>query len=265
MAITSYGFDGTVSEAPWAAMWPFMGQVDAVGTAAAWKVTTVAAQDRTISIAAGDAATAGVYTSNTSALTYQLPTVASGSRWATIVRRVNWSDNTVTVLHVGQSTTQTVATLNSTPGTLYDQPLALVRVTAGVQVPDTVVDLRVTLDMARLGWGPWVPITQTGSLTDDATHGHTWSYRTSIPAGRVEIRGAVQAPFTATTITAVGSPLPAEAWPNRPQYFVGSCSYDSATQSWSARLYIDTAGQIYFFFPPTPTWLNFDGWVYDLA
>lgn len=143
MALTSVGYDGSVDELEWALLTSSVGAEYAVRGAGDWRVTTVSGLDRTVSIAAGSGYGHGVLDTTDAAEQVQLSTVASGSRWDTIVARRNWSTNTTTLIAVQGTSSQGVSASRLTgPGVQDDQPIALVQVTAGQQLPTGIVDLR---------------------------------------------------------------------------------------------------------------------------
>lgn len=148
MAITSIGFDGVMNESAWVKLTQHVGRNAVVSSEAAYAVTTVSGVDRTVSVAGSATAQAyqhGVLVGSTAAEQVQLATVASGTRWDTIVVRRNWTPNTSAVTYAQGGTSQAVSgsVKADTPGTgETDQPIALVQVTAGQQVPTAVVDLR---------------------------------------------------------------------------------------------------------------------------
>lgn len=271
MAVTSAGYDGTVFEADWSSLFSRAGHAPTVSDAGSWLVTAVPAQDRKVRVAVGSGAGYGVFDTVTAAIDITLPTVTA-ARWSTIVCRRNWTTNTTSFVALTSTSTQVLGALESDPGTgMNDTALALVRVSPGVQVPDRVVDLRHTITNARQGWDDWTAISLQIGVSNDSAHGHSLAYRTSIPTGQIEIRGAVSADdgaFSAglSADAGIGAPLPDEAWPNRRQYHVGACEFNSSTNpSASARHWIDTAGQIWYVAPTGPAWMSFDGWVYDLG
>lgn len=143
MALTSVGYAGSVTSADWADLTAAFGAQYGVGGAADWKVTTVAGQDRTVSVAVGSGFGHGILDTTDAAETIQLATVGSGSRWDTIVARRTWATPVTTLIAVqGTSTRGISASRQSNPGVVDDQPIALVQVTAGQQLPTSVVDLR---------------------------------------------------------------------------------------------------------------------------
>lgn len=146
--IQSVGYDGSVSEGLMALDWG-----EALGTQYSFrafgdlKVTTTGAFG--ISIAAGACYGRGVIDIVTGATTLTAAGLGSGTRWDTVVMRRVWSlgvdGMTFTVagsfLAINSGTSAEVATRTyTTPGTVDDQVIALLRVTsAGVQ---QVVDAR---------------------------------------------------------------------------------------------------------------------------
>lgn len=145
MALTPKGFDGTVTEADFAKMARHFGTPYSVKDDPDLKVTAVAGQDRTVQIATGEAAAYGVLVTNDAAITLQLPTIASGTRWDLVCLRRDWqpAGGTATVTYVqGTSTKAIPAGRNANPGVIDDQPLALVQLTAGQTQPTAIVDLR---------------------------------------------------------------------------------------------------------------------------
>lgn len=147
MADTSYGYVGSVDQTGHALLSRFAGAEYAVAGAADWKVTPVSGVDRTVSIAPGVGYGHGVWDEFETAQTVQLPTLASGTRWDLVCMRRTWSgtvgaSTTLPAFVSGTSAQSIPAGRNANPGTLDDQPLALVQITAGQQVPTAVIDLR---------------------------------------------------------------------------------------------------------------------------
>ena len=145
MAITSFGYDGSVSEVAWATMVTGVGSSEyGVLGSNDFKTTAVAGADRTVSIAAGSAWGKGVYDTSDANITVQLDTVASGSRWDLVAIRRNWSGaaGTTSVVKINGGASKLIPARNVNPGVLDDQPIALVQVTAGQTQPTAIVDLR---------------------------------------------------------------------------------------------------------------------------
>lgn len=145
MAITSIGYDGSVNEAEWAKMIPAVGSSSyGVKDTADWKVTPHATMDRGVNIAVGSGWGHGVLDTSDTTVSLQGATVGSGSRWDCVVMRRNWSGTgglSEFVLISGSSTKQ-IPSRNTSPGSLDDQPIALVRFDAGQTAPQEIIDLR---------------------------------------------------------------------------------------------------------------------------
>lgn len=154
MAITiNFGFDGDLTEdqiSTWAQylggpLYNFGGNGD-------WKVTD-AAGDRAVQVAAGWGYGKGVLSFNGGPVSVQSSAVSSGSRWDLIAARRDWSTNTTVFTVVeGTATRQIPAPRTSRlngVGNTDDQPLALVRYTAGQTEPQEILDLRVINGLGR--------------------------------------------------------------------------------------------------------------------
>lgn len=146
MAIISVGYDGTINESQWSDMIKKVGSsgYGVVGVDD-WKVTAVTAADRTVSVAIGNGWGHGVYDEITAPIAIQLDTIGAGSRWDLIAMKRDWT---------GVGGVSTIVKRNGTlakvlptdrlvgPGVIDEQPIALVRVTAGQTQPTAIVDLR---------------------------------------------------------------------------------------------------------------------------
>lgn len=153
MTITSYGYDTVdgINEGQWAAIADRLGSAYSVDGATDWKVNAVTGLDRTVSIGLGAGCGRGVrdVLSGTPP-TLQSAIVGSGSRWDTVVLRRDWTTpvpgGTSSFVMLTGTATQAVSASRlsspTTPGNVDDQLVALVQVTAGVQVPTVVIDLR---------------------------------------------------------------------------------------------------------------------------
>ena len=134
----SVGYDGTIDEGQWAALADNLGSPYQSNLT----VSVVSGVDRTVQISAGYAYGHGIRDTFASATTLQLATIASGTRWDCIAVRRDWGANSSTLVAIaGNSTQQIPAGRNANPGTLDDQPIALVQLTAGQQAPTAVVNL----------------------------------------------------------------------------------------------------------------------------
>lgn len=150
VAFTSFGYDTTstnpYTETAWADAHPSIGLAKyGVRSPLDWKVTAVAGQDRTVSIAAGRGFGHGVTDKTVANDTIQLDSVASGSRWDLIACRRDWNPTAGISAFVkvnGGASATIPGGRNATPGNIDDQPLALVQVTAGQTQPTDIIDLR---------------------------------------------------------------------------------------------------------------------------
>ncbi len=145
MAITAYGFDGSLSEAGWAALSVLVGSpVPAVSSHIAYQVAGGGSGDRPVTVAAGRSFAHGISTISDGPVVLNASAVVSGTqRYDTVALRYNWTANTVTpVIVTGGTTAELAASLNDTPGTLYDQPLAIVRVLSGSLTVSSIFDMR---------------------------------------------------------------------------------------------------------------------------
>jgi hypothetical protein len=146
MAINSVGYDGTVNESQWSEMIKKIGSAEygVVGTFDLRPVA-VSGADRTVSIAGGHCWGHGVYDEFTTNTTIQLDSIGSGSRWDMIAVRRNWTgaEGTTSLVKVnGTSSRELPSGRTEGPGVVDDQPIALVKVTAGQSQPTAIVDLR---------------------------------------------------------------------------------------------------------------------------
>jgi microcystin-dependent protein len=143
MAITNIGYDGTINEPGWAKLQAYLGRKYGVGSSTDFAPSGVAGVDRTTRIAPGSSGGHGVLVISDANVDVQSPTLASGTRWDTVVLRRDWQTNTSSIVVVaGTSTEQIAAGLNANPGVIDDMPLALVQITSGTQAPTAVKDLR---------------------------------------------------------------------------------------------------------------------------
>jgi len=150
VAFTSNGYDTTTAnpytEYAWADAHPSIGQARyGVRSPGDWKVSAVAGQDRTVSIAAGRGYGCGVTDKTVDNETIQLDTIGSGSRWDLIAVRRDWTptagESKFVKVNGGASAT-IPGGRQATPGNIDDQPIALVQVTAGQTQPTSIIDLR---------------------------------------------------------------------------------------------------------------------------
>lgn len=196
--MTNSGFDGTVNESQYARMWE-LGGVDAVEDSTAWQV--VQGTGRQVSVDGNKSAFAkGIISYSAGTLTASLTTPTNG-QWFLIVRRIDWSNNSVSLAAIPHSTTTTTTpgaapttypAYNDDPGALYDHFLAWAWVNS-VNTTVTIFDLRklplVERESGRLiqsrlpGGSPFA--TAVGSFTTNALASTaTQTVSITYPAGR---------------------------------------------------------------------------------
>lgn len=161
MALTTYGFDGSVDERAWALMHQTGSASNHVGSASDWRVTAVSG-NRSTSIAPGYLIGRGVLTYSDAAIT-MTHTAPSAGRWDLVAAAIDWSSNTVTpVVLQGGTTTATTPTavptsfpggFGSTAGSIVHVPLAWVWVNAST-TSLIIVDVR-TIRPSYLNQGIW--------------------------------------------------------------------------------------------------------------
>lgn len=148
MAITSAGYDGTVTEVQWAALIPSAGSSEyGVVGPSDFNVTAHPTTAYAVNVSAGTAWGQGVLDVSDSVITVQCDAPASGVvRWDLICARRDWrplAGGPTTITKVNGGTTADIpAGRNNTPGTLDDQPLFLVQWTGGQTQPTALIDLR---------------------------------------------------------------------------------------------------------------------------
>lgn len=149
MALTSVGYEGQVDESQIARAAQHFGPPVVEG-ADDFKVEAVSGLDRTVRVLPGAADACFVRVVNDVTTNKQSTTVESGKRWDTAVLRRDWTPPaggaTTLELVPGTATATIAAAVLNDPGNQHDQLLALVEITAGVQAPTAVIDLR--------RWGP---------------------------------------------------------------------------------------------------------------
>lgn len=148
VAIVSVGYDGTVDETQWANLIGKAGSSEyGVDLAGDFGVTPVAGQDRTVRVAPGKAWGHGVLDVMDVEQTLQFALPASGNRYDMIVLRRDWQPPggaTSLAIVEGSASSVTLPARNTgSLGILDDQPIALVRVSAGSTSVSVTADLRV--------------------------------------------------------------------------------------------------------------------------
>lgn len=145
LAIQSWGYAGTIAPGSvWANMQKGLGRRYWVESGASVRCTPVVGGTRQIQLTSGYFGGWGVLDYNDATATIQLPIVGSGTRFYLIVARRTWgATNATTFVAIdGGTSSATLPARNTTPGTLDDQPLWLVPLTAGNDTPGTPIDVR---------------------------------------------------------------------------------------------------------------------------
>jgi hypothetical protein len=246
VAITSAGYDETVTQEDWADMASFFGSDTGVAGASDLQVLG-ASGTRVVSVGTGQAWGWGVLDTFTGSNTVTLAANTSGvTRWDAIVVRRNWSTVTTTLNAVTGTSSATVPALTVNPGVLADQVIALVavpngatslvgavtmnykqwpaQITAGLYPPYAPSYMQRWVDLNAGGavkqwdgvsWSDpsappaWVPVTLAAGFTST---GIPVAYR--LHEGMVDIRGIINksTPFAAG-LSATLFTLPAGARP----------------------------------------------------
>jgi hypothetical protein len=152
MTLTTVGFDGSVTEAQWAAMSRNVGSpLPVVLGINDFAVSINASATRTVTVATAPngAMRHGLLTTSDAVASVVLDdvTTTGQSRWDAIVLHSDWSTNTVTLTKVNgvaaAGAPQVLPSgLANTPGTTHDQVLALVQITYGSTIPTAIQDRR---------------------------------------------------------------------------------------------------------------------------
>nr|WP_274635526.1 hypothetical protein [Microbacterium bovistercoris] len=145
MAITSKGYSGTVNYADWAQLASMLGaQYSVLGVGAL--AASAGTGDREVKVSAGSAAGQGILDTSDAVASLTGAAVASGSRWDLVALRRDWTANDnageSTLVLIQGSAAKAIPTREMGPGVKDDQPLWLVRFTAGQTAPQEFVDLR---------------------------------------------------------------------------------------------------------------------------
>lgn len=179
MSITSIGYDGSVNEANWAALSALVGAQYAVQGFLDCQVQIGGTGDRAVTVRVGTAFGSGVMDTSNAAVNLNAGSVTSGARWDTVVLHRDWSSNTsIFRINAGGATKQVTRT-DSTPGTLDDQPVALIRMIAGSTAVQEVVDLRMFSSklhyVAQSAAVPFIlPFLRAGASYLAADNAHLW-------------------------------------------------------------------------------------------
>lgn len=148
MTIVSKGYEGTVNYADWAVLANHLGAQYSVFTPEGFKAS-VGPGDRVIRLQPGQAAGPGIYDVSDAVESVTGAPVGSGNRWDLVALRRDWAAKTSTPVIITGSASKalpgigvTSTTRRHVPGSLDDQPIALVRFAAGQTAAQEIVDLR---------------------------------------------------------------------------------------------------------------------------
>lgn len=149
MPFTSVGYDGIIDEVSWARMQPALGRWPYGVDGNSWVPSIVTGTTvPKVRIQAGSGFGWGVHDLldvDTDITVTTPPTTAGATRWDTFVVRRNWTGvggATSLLTVVGGATAVVSGTIQNTPGTQADQPIALVQTTGGSAVATDLIDLR---------------------------------------------------------------------------------------------------------------------------
>lgn len=143
MAITSVGYERAITYAELGVLLQYAGAQYSVFGADALAVS-VGTGDRGLSVQTGKAAGQGIFDTSDAAVALTGAPVASGDRWDLVALRRDWTAKTSTPVIVQGTSAQAIpAARLSEPGVQDDQPLALVRFSAGQAAAQEILDLRV--------------------------------------------------------------------------------------------------------------------------
>ena len=144
VAITSKGYEGSINYLDWAGITAHMGGTYSVFGDAGSFAASAGPGDRQVVIAPGSAAGAGILDVSDAPITVAGGAVGSGSRWDMIVLRREWGVVKETTIEIkAGASTKALPSRAATPGALDEQPMFLVRFTAGQTAVQEIVDLRV--------------------------------------------------------------------------------------------------------------------------
>lgn len=180
MTITNIGYDGTVGEAAAALLFTDVGVKYGVGSFLDLQVAVGGTGDRAVTVGPGSGYGSGVRTTFSTSTNLNAALVSSGTRWDTVVLHRDWSGaGGTSSLRINQGgTTKQITQTDATPGTLDDQPLALIRSIAGSTIVQEVVDLRAFASKVHyVASSAAVPfmLPRVGARFYAADNGHEWA------------------------------------------------------------------------------------------
>jgi hypothetical protein len=143
MAITSKGYERALTYAELGVLLQHAGAQYSVFSADSF-AASVGVGDRVVSLQAGSAAGQGIFDTSDAPVPLIGAPVTAGDRWDLVALRRDWSAKTTTpVLLQGTASFALPAARVSNPGVQDDQPLWLIRFSAGQAAAQEFIDLRV--------------------------------------------------------------------------------------------------------------------------
>lgn len=220
MAITSYGYPGSIDARAWAQHAWMLGSVYAVAEDADWRVS---ATPSGVTVAPGVAHGQGVTDVSDAPVPVALTPPGSGSRYWLVALRRTWqttNQTTVVAVDLGSSQPGAVpmgAPRNNEPGVIDDQPLALVSWVSGA-TSFSVVDLRlVGPGKAQVASSPLVLplVDHPGHVVriGPAEHRRGLTDWTGSIAGSVTIEGVLQPWAPSGGFPGQFAAPPSQSWP----------------------------------------------------
>ena len=199
MAITSIGYPGTVAPGEdWADLQRTLGKHLAVDDPHAFRVMASPTGTRQLKVTGpGRAMGEGILDHLDATVEMpSLPSVPSGHKYFLIVLNRHWDDDAggfrSELGYVEGTAARTLPAYTKIPGVLSQQPLALVRITAGNTVPTEIVDLRVVSTDGAGGNTVFDDLAlanglggNTGSIVRNATTGRMFMVSCNVERGRV--------------------------------------------------------------------------------
>lgn len=159
MAVTSVGYDGSLTEGQFSRVMWALGKVSAEHGVTLNLNTTVGAGTRGIQVSAGQGVACGVLADSGAVETFNLDANANATtRIDYVVMRFNWADNVTSIAVIKGQSSGAVPALTQTAGTLWEMPLARVAVRSGVTVIEAS-DITICKPLPR------VPRLFSGSIT----------------------------------------------------------------------------------------------------
>lgn len=147
MAITSIGYDGSISEVPWATFAPHLSARYWVQDEGSWAVTAKPGASWTVNIAAGTGGGDGVRDTSDDIVEIPLPS-PTGAPWHVIYMDRDWAGaggtsqfDSMPATSDGNIPSDLLTAQD--PGNSSKQPIALVQLVEGQTQPSAIVDLRV--------------------------------------------------------------------------------------------------------------------------